>query len=75
MAKSASHTTSKTQVIAKLLGRKNGASMAQLQNATGWQAHSIRAAISRLRKKGVTVLLTRSAKGSDVYAIQGERRG
>ena len=74
MAKPASQTTPKTQVIAKLLGRKNGASMAQLQNATGWQAHSIRAAISRLRKKGVTVLLTRSAKGSDVYAIQGERR-
>lgn len=75
MAKSSSQTTPKTQVIAQLLGRKRGASMANLQSATGWQTHSIRAAISRLRKQGVTVSLSRSAKGSDVYAIQGERRG
>lgn len=75
MAKSSSQTTPKTQVITKLLGRKNGASMADLQSATGWQVHSIRAAISRLRKKGEIVSRTRSAKGSDVYAIQGERRG
>ncbi len=75
MPKASTQTTSKTQIITKLLGRKNGASMADLQSATGWQVHSIRAAISRLRKKGVTVSLSRSAKESDVYAIQGERRG
>ena len=75
MAKSSSQTTPKTQVITKLICRKHGASMADLQNATGWQVHSIRAASSRLRKKGVTVSLTRSAKGSNVYAAQGEPRG
>lgn len=48
-------STTKKAELARLLGRKNGASLVQLQRATGWQPHSIRAAISGLRKDGLMV--------------------
>lgn len=48
-------STTKKAELARLLRRKNGASLVQLQMATGWQPHSIRAAISGLRKDGLIV--------------------
>jgi len=45
-------TQSKTAIIVKLVRRPKGASIAQLQSATSWQAHSIRGALSRMRKEG-----------------------
>ncbi len=38
--------TTKLALIQKLSGRKNGADLMALQKATGWQAHSVRAALS-----------------------------
>ena len=35
-------TETKADKVIKLLRRKNGATIAELQKATGWQAHSIR---------------------------------
>ncbi|MEM6408881.1 MAG: DUF3489 domain-containing protein, partial [Pseudomonadota bacterium] len=43
--------TRRDQLI-RLLGRKSGASIAQIQKAFGWQPHTVRAAISTLRKSG-----------------------
>ncbi len=40
----------KSTLVRKLLSRKSGADIATLQEATGWQAHSVRAALSTLRK-------------------------
>jgi Protein of unknown function (DUF3489) len=37
--------------VVKLISRKQGASIAELMKARGWQAHSVRAAISTLRKQ------------------------
>ncbi|MGI9421962.1 MAG: DUF3489 domain-containing protein [Hyphomicrobiaceae bacterium] len=34
--------TNKTQTCLGLLGRKRGATLAELMAATGWQAHSVR---------------------------------
>lgn len=39
----------------------SGATLAELQKATGWQQHSIRAALTGLRKKGLTIV--RSKRG------------
>ncbi len=39
------------QVIA-LLGREQGATLAEMVAATGWQPHTTRAALTGLRKKG-----------------------
>ena len=54
--------------LRKLLRRKSGARLPQIKKAFGWQAHSARAAISRLNTSGETVERTSSAKGP-VYRI------
>jgi predicted ArsR family transcriptional regulator len=45
----------KKALVLGLLSRKSGATIAQIAKATGWQAHSIRAALSRLRQQGVEI--------------------
>jgi Fic family protein len=60
--------TTRTAQLHKLLGRKSGATIAQMQTAFGWQPHTARAAISGLRKRGEAVERSDTAKGS-VYRI------
>ena len=52
----------KTEMLRKLLARRTGATVVQIQKQLGWQPHTIRAAISRLRSSGVTVELDRSGR-------------
>jgi len=42
----------KQALILNLLRRVEGASIRDLTSATGWQAHSVRAALTGLRKRG-----------------------
>lgn len=53
---------SKKARLERLLNRPRGATIGQLQKALGWQPHTIRAAISRLRKSGADVTLDRSGR-------------
>ena len=65
---------SKTATITKLLQRPKGASIAQLQSATSWQAHSIRGALSRMRKQGQEI--TYSVRGkTGRYHLSSDDRG
>lgn len=50
------HGNSKAGMVESLLGRPRGASLGELVAATGWQSHTIRAALSGLRKKGHTIV-------------------
>jgi hypothetical protein len=61
----------KTAILRKLLGRKNGADIGTLQSATGWQPHSVRAGLSGLRKAGYTIVRSDPAKpgGTATYRI------
>ena len=65
--------TTKTAILRKLLSRKTGADLGTLQTATGWQPHSVRAALSGLRKAGYSIERTNPAKPGDgtVYRITG----
>ena len=54
--------TTKQDDLLRLLGRKNGATGAQLSSSLGWQPHTVRAAISRLRKAGHTIERVAPAK-------------
>ena len=57
MTQSAPTKPTKLGTLEKLLRRKNGASIAEMTNATGWQAHSVRGAISgALKKRGYTII-------------------
>ena len=61
--------TGKAGTILELLSRPKGARINELQKATGWQAHSIRAAITGLRKRGITI--TRSQDdGVTIYRAE-----
>ena len=53
---------SKKDTILKLLARPKGASIAELEKATKWQVHSLRSALTALRKEGHPV--ERSRDGS-----------
>jgi hypothetical protein len=59
----------KSDTILKLLQRPKGASLAQLQKATGWQQHSVRAALTGLRKKGHETTSENAKDGTRVYYI------
>ena len=48
----ASAPPTKTATVIKLLKRRNGATLNQLTEATCWQAHTVRAALTGLKKKG-----------------------
>lgn len=62
----------KIETMLKLLRRENGASMAQLQKATGWQPHSVRAALSGHRKQGIEVVRSKDQAGTTRYAVKGQ---
>ena len=59
----------KTATILKLIRRPKGGSIAELQKATGWKPHSVRAALTGLRKKGDKIERTKNAKDTAVYSI------
>ena len=49
---------SKLDQLAKLLTRKNGASLAEMMKTTGWQQHSVRGAMAGAlkKKRGLTII-------------------
>jgi Protein of unknown function (DUF3489) len=67
-APSKSPRQTKAALLRARLAKPGGVSLAALIELTGWQAHTLRAALSGLRKEGLT--LTRRREGDDtIYAI------
>ncbi len=62
----------KADTILDLLQRPTGASIAELTKATGWQPHSVRAALTGLRKKDHKVVRTKDDQGVTRYSIAAE---
>lgn len=58
----------KLQRVVALLQREGGATIDEVVDATGWQPHSARAALTGLRKKGFALDRTR-ADGVTRYAV------
>lgn len=63
----------KAEQVIKLLQRKNGASIGDLQKATGWQAHSVHGFLSGTVKKrmGLPLKSEVTGKGERRYLIAG----
>jgi hypothetical protein len=63
---------SKAAKIIDLLKGPNGATLAEIVKAAGWQAHSVREFISGTltKKMGLTVASTKSAAGERSYSIK-----
>jgi hypothetical protein len=60
---------SKKAAILALLERPDGAAIADLTGATGWQVHSVRAALTGLRKEGREVLRDKDKAGVARYRV------
>ena len=60
---------SKKAMIERMVRRSKGATIRELTGATEWQPHSVRAALTGLRKDGVTIDRARDAKGVTRYRV------
>ena len=60
---------SKKVAIVALLERPNGAAIGDLIEATGWQTHSVRAALTGLRKDGKELVRDKDAAGVTHYRL------
>ena len=65
---SAPKSPSKRSLVLDLLHRDDGATLPELTAATGWQAHSVRAVLTGLRKRGY-VLEKSIRNGATCYQI------
>jgi hypothetical protein len=65
--------SSKAAQVIELLKRPKGATLDDIMEATGWQAHSVRGFLSgALRKRlGLTVESTKTDGGKRIYTIAG----
>ena len=61
----------KRALLVELLSQPGGAAIADLQKTTGWLPHTVRAALTGLRKKGFAVDRERNESGQTVYSIRG----
>jgi hypothetical protein len=62
-------TPSNPILAVKLLTRARGATIAEMQEATGWKPHSARAFLSGLRKSGRTLVKEQRKSGETSYRI------
>ena len=61
--------SSKKAVIVALLQRPDGAAIGDLTAATGWQVHSVRAALTGLRKEGKDLVRGKGGGGTTHYRL------
>ena len=60
----------KAGLVSELLLAESGASLEQLCEATGWQAHTCRAFLTGLRKKDQPLTRSKRDDGVSVYQLQ-----
>lgn len=64
--------SNKNDQLVAMLKKPNGMRVSLIGEKLGWQAHTVRAAISGLRKRGFEVSRTKAKKtGEAVYSIVG----
>jgi lambda repressor-like predicted transcriptional regulator len=62
-------TPTKLDQIVAMLSRPEGASLAELATATGWQAHSVRGALAGALKRKGHIILSEKIDGARRYRI------
>ena len=69
MTNTTTKPASKLDTLEKLLKRKNGASIAEMTKATGWQQHSVRGALAGAMKKRGHSVSSEKNDGTRRYRI------
>jgi hypothetical protein len=62
----------KASLVEKTLAREEGASLDDLCQATGWLAHTCRAFLTGLRKKGKNIVRTKCDDGAAIYKLEAK---
>ena len=71
--KAAVKPVTKKETVLNLLKQENGASLEELMKATSWQAHTVRAALTRARQSGFAVERMAQTGGKPSrYRVRGE---
>lgn len=65
----------KASKVEALLARKSGATHEQMCEATGWQAHTCRAFMTGLRKKGREIVRKTGKGGKSIYRLAAANAG
>ena len=65
---------SKASIVVAMLTKASGATIADMNAATGWQAHSCRAFLTGLRKKGKVIERTKRKDGASGYRFVRPRK-
>lgn len=68
-AEAAPERQTKASMVEALLARKEGATLNAMCEATGWQAHTCRAFLTGLRKKGREIARDKDAAGTTTYKL------
>jgi len=63
---SKSGAKSKNDQLIALLSKPNGARISVIVERLGWQAHTVRATVSGLRKRGYEIATSKSAKTGEI---------
>lgn len=72
--RTSSPTLNKSDQLVAMLKKPNGTRVSLIGEKLSWQAHTVRAAISGLRKKGFEVSRTKAkTTGETIYAIVGDK--
>lgn len=67
--KSSPPRVTKIALLQQMLRAPEGVSLSTMEEVTGWQAHTLRAALTRLRQAGHRVERNRSEEGATTYRI------
>jgi len=59
----------KSATVNRMLRREKGATIAEIETATGWKPHSCRAFLSGIRKTGATLTKEERADGKTAYRL------
>lgn len=65
---------SKASIVEAMLTKTTGATIADMNAATGWQPHTCRAFLTGLRKKGKTIERMKRKDGASCYRIVRTRK-
>jgi predicted transcriptional regulator len=68
-AKPAPTKHSKSRLVLQMLQRPEGTTITQIAIATGWQSHTTRAALTRLREKGHGISSEKAEGKERVYKV------
>ena len=71
--KSTQKPASKLDSLERLLKRKNGATIAEMTKATGWQQHSVRGAMAGALKKRGHAIASEKVDGTRRYRIEASQ--